>query len=83
VACCWRAARSATLALARSRLPPRSHREVFDRYESGEFPSVRAAAKAAGIVKEDPPFKQCEKAIKKHLKALTATEKRKLKEMLE
>jgi hypothetical protein len=27
---------------------------VFARYEKGEFPSVRAAAREAGIIKEDP-----------------------------
>lgn len=61
----------------------RSHPDILDRYESGEFPSVRAAAREAGLVKDEPPFKQAAKLLKKLLPKLTPTEKRKLKEMLE
>jgi hypothetical protein len=57
--------------------------DVLERYEAGEFKSARAAAIKAKIIKEDPPFKQAEKLIKKILPKLTPTEKRKLKEMLD
>jgi hypothetical protein len=56
----------------------REHPDVLDRYKAGEFKSVRAAAKEAGIVKDVKPFDQ----IKKLLPKLTATERRKLKELL-
>ena len=34
----------------------RDHADVLARYETGEFKSVRAAAKAAGLVKDQTPF---------------------------
>ena len=34
------------------------HKEIFDAYEAGEYPSVRAAAIAAGIVKPPTPFER-------------------------
>lgn len=42
----------------------RDHPDILDRYEAGEFKSVRAAAKVAGIVKELTPFEQVQKLIK-------------------
>lgn len=56
----------------------RDHEDILSRYEAGEFQSVRAAAREAGIVKDVKPFDQ----IKKLLPKLTPTEKRKLKELL-
>lgn len=40
----------------------REHADVLDAYERGEFSSVRAAAKAAGIVKDPTPLRLLQKA---------------------
>jgi hypothetical protein len=36
----------------------RDHPEILAAYEREEFPSARAAAKAAGIIKEKTPLEQ-------------------------
>jgi hypothetical protein len=56
----------------------RDHADILARYETGEFPSVRAAAREAGIVKDAKPFDQ----IKKLLPKLTDAERRQLKDLL-
>ena len=53
--------------------------KVFAQLEAGEFPSVRAAAIAAGIVKVPTPFEAAQKAILK----LTAKELRQLTRWME
>jgi len=56
----------------------RDHQLIFDRYVDGEFRSVRAAAREAGIVKTLTAFEQIEKLIPK----LSDAEKQQLREML-
>jgi len=43
----------------------RDHAEILDRYEAGEFPSVRQAAIAAGITKVPTPLEAAIKAVDK------------------
>jgi hypothetical protein len=43
----------------------RDHPIILARYERGEFKSVRAAAKAAGIIKELMPFDRVMKLVPK------------------
>ena len=43
----------------------RDHPEILDGYERGDYPSVRQAAIAAGIVKLLPPLESVKKAITK------------------
>ena len=52
--------------------------DILARYEAGEFPSVRAAAREAGLVKEPSPFEIACRQIDK----LTPAERHQLKEML-
>lgn len=56
----------------------RKRPDVLKRYEAGEFKSVKAAAREAGIVKQPKPFDQVRKLIQK----LTPEERAKLKSML-
>jgi hypothetical protein len=53
--------------------------EILERYECGEFDSVKAAARAAGII---PPKLTRFEQIVKWLPSLSAEERHKLKEML-
>jgi hypothetical protein len=53
----------------------RDHPEILDRYEAGEFPSVRAAAREAGIVKDISPFEQVRRLLEKHAGSFTASQK--------
>jgi hypothetical protein len=39
--------------------------EILERYKAGEFPSVRAAARETGIVKDAMPFDQIRKVLNK------------------
>lgn len=50
------------------------HPDILKDYKRGKYRSVRAAAKAAGIIKEPTPFEQ----IKRLLPKLTAAERRQL-----
>jgi hypothetical protein len=43
----------------------RPHPDILARYEAGEFKSVRAAAKEAGIVKDSPAAARIQSAFKK------------------
>jgi hypothetical protein len=53
--------RGANTADLTSRLA-RDHPQVLARLQAGEFPSVRAAAKAAGLIPEWTPLEQLERA---------------------
>jgi hypothetical protein len=55
-----------------------NHPDILDRYEAGEFKSVRAAAKAAGILNDKPPYDQIIRLLPK----LTPAERRKLRRQL-
>jgi hypothetical protein len=57
----------------------RERPDVLSRYEAGEFKSVRAAAREAGLVKTLTPFELACKIVPK----LTPGERQKLKEMLQ
>jgi hypothetical protein len=57
----------------------RDYPSILQRYENGEFKSVRAAAKAAGIIKDPIPFKIIERLLPK----LTKTECKKLRKLLD
>jgi hypothetical protein len=56
----------------------RDHPDTLDAYERGEYPSVRAAAIAAGIIKPPTPFEQIKKLIPK----LTDAQRQELRAML-
>lgn len=58
------------------------YKEILKAYERGEFKSVRAAALAAGIIKEPTPYAQIERLIKRLLPKLTDSERSQLKELL-
>jgi hypothetical protein len=53
--------RGANTAYLTSRLA-RDHPQILARLQAGEFPSVRAAAKAAGLIPERTPLEQLERA---------------------
>jgi hypothetical protein len=61
----------------------RDHPEVLQRYERREFKSVRAAAKAAGIMKTKTPFEMIKTLITKHSSKLSDDEREELRQMLE
>lgn len=60
----------------------RDHQIILAQYQSGKFKSVRAAAVAAGIVKELTPFEQIGRLIKRHRSKLTIQERSDLKDLL-
>jgi hypothetical protein len=60
----------------------RDYPKILEAYERGEFPSVRAAAREAGIVKDAKPFDQIRKLLEKHASSLTPSERRALEDML-
>jgi hypothetical protein len=57
----------------------RDHEDIVARYERGEFPSVKAAAREAGIVKA---FDRTKRLLEKHASSFTASQKAELREML-
>jgi hypothetical protein len=58
----------------------RDHEDILARYERGEFPSVKAAAREAGIVKAS--FDRTKRLLEKHASSFTASQKAELREML-
>jgi hypothetical protein len=60
------------------RLDP-DHEDILARYERREFPSVKAAAREAGIAKA---FDRTKRLLEKHASSFTASQKAELREML-
>jgi hypothetical protein len=63
-----------------------SHPDILARYEAGEFESVRAAAREAGIVREPTPLeeaKQIAKRLVKLFREISPDEKRRVLKVLQ
>jgi hypothetical protein len=61
----------------------RDHVEVLERYERGEFPSVRAAAIEAGVIRNLTIFERIRDALAKHKSEFNAEELTELRSLLE